>query len=546
MLASIKAKSGKDEIMQIWLTDNFNLEDDYIKEALLHGSRYQGILPRSFIFNTKSAELGEYTHGYVQEIFRKDASSARRDELLELKMENLVPFHTKVYQPVYIGMDSEAAAFTRGYHGRSKVEVKLPKVFLEKENKGAELKIIKVEGDAKLLSPVMLLDLLPEVLKGILTRAPPGVKIGVEVVGDKNKKFFEIKRYRDALVFVVHWMLVLDPFIKDALLFDICLHESVELEELHCPIKIAHARACHKAYIYYRDHREELKVFLGRVKQLEFEGKVKINRAYIRELERISTTPVLSDKLRRPADESTQIITEIDGRALSDTYGTIDKVPARFWKWLSGTGFGVIWMKAIWQESPLSGELMQSWNRRHNETLKRIPSGYDVYRYHVNHKIAAKEDDFRKVAKKLNSRNMRVIVDFVTNHIAADSPLIREVPGLVVGGDINKFIQLVRGYFPNWSRGLCDEQLRAFIENECRSFSQDSKSGLIFMHARESGSFEMNPPMINLAQVNYFDERARRFMIKEAMARIAYLTCNGGFRADLAHLGLRDHIWKTW
>ena len=50
----------------------------------------------------------------------------------------------------------------------------------------------------------------------------------------------------------------------------------------------------------------------------------------------------------------------------------------------------------------------------------------------------------------------------------------------------------------------------------------------------------------NLAQINYLDERARRFMIDFVLDKIARLTNNGGLRADLAHLAFRLIVRDFW
>ncbi|MDD5568501.1 MAG: patatin-like phospholipase family protein, partial [Candidatus Omnitrophica bacterium] len=259
----------------------------------------------------------------------------------------------------------------RGYHGIAKQEVRKPEVFLEKKNGEAGLRIYLIGGELTEMEQESLPSQVEKILEGILIHAPPQMKIQVELIGRKNGKFFEIRRYRNTLVFVIHWLLIENPRLQKILLPDICLHETGELKELHCPPEEAHKRACHNAHIYYRDHRKELGAFLLGVEQLK--GIAEIDKSYIREMERISTIAVLSNEFRRPPEESTQIITEIDGRALSNTYGTVDRVPAGFWNWLSGMGIGVIWFKAPWEESELSGKLMQKWNKEDNETLKRVP-----------------------------------------------------------------------------------------------------------------------------------------------------------------------------
>ncbi|MGD2278902.1 MAG: alpha-amylase family glycosyl hydrolase, partial [Candidatus Omnitrophota bacterium] len=217
----------------------------------------------------------------------------------------------------------------------------------------------------------------------------------------------------------------------------------------------------------------------------------------------------------------TKTIVEIDARALCKTYGTISKVPGEFWEWMASLGVGAIWLKSPWQESPLSGKLMRDWSRTHSESMvKRQASGYDVYRYKFNPEVARSKQEFRKVAEYLREKHdIRVILDFVTNHIAADSPLIKRVPQLVISRKDPGF--------PG------DQYSSPYVKNP----------DIIIQHAR-FGPFGV-PSGPNLAQLNHLTPNARRFMQK-VIKKIADLTRGGGFRADLAHLFLKEVIREIW
>ena len=204
--------------------------------------------------------------------------------------------------------------------------------------------------------------------------------------------------------------------------------------------------------------------------------------------------PISRTVVCRPVKAEGGIIVEIDARALARTYGTMSHVPVEFWDFIAKLGTSIIWLKCPWQESPLSFALMQKYSQLHHEVLPGedpvgIAGGYDVFKYKLNPKVAQSDKEFITVVNRLRSMGMTLILDFVTNHIAADSPYITKVPGLVrVHGDRT------------------------------------------FQHALGAE---------NLAEINYLDERARRFMIDVVLDKIARLTQNGGLRADLAHLALR-------
>jgi len=249
---------------------------------------------------------------------------------------------------------------------------------------------------------------------------------------------------------------------------------------------------------------------------------------------------------------NSKIILEIDARALAATYGTVGSVPLEFWDWIASLGIGYIWIKAPWKNSRWSAKMMKQYSEIHKERIvERQASGYDVYDYELNPKVARNDGEFISVAKYLMDRGISVVTDLVINHIAADSPKIMQVPGLVFSYNDREFCKAVRAYFPEATQGISDEQLlNSWLQNPLtRSFYRfnsvrpDFHTGRIIRHAKFGyGSVQAG----NLAQINYMDKRAREYMIKTVLKKIAKITINGGLRADLAHLALRSYIYEEW
>ncbi len=259
-----------------------------------------------------------------------------------------------------------------------------------------------------------------------------------------------------------------------------------------------------------------------------------------------SSAPVINARTRPDIREGGTIV-EIDARALARTYGTIGQVPAEFWDFVASLGTSIIWLKCPWQESPLSFGLMQEYSRLHSEVLPgakpvRIAGGFDVYKYELNPEVAQSDDEFGQVVKLLEGRGIKFILDFVTNHIAADSPYITEASGLVRAGDKNWLIAQARRFFPDEFKDASEETILQSLNNQFPSFRK-IQEGLYIQHARmDAGSKGAK----NLAQINYLDEHARRFMIDTVLDKIAKLTKNGGLRADLAHLAFRLVVRDFW
>ena len=226
----------------------------------------------------------------------------------------------------------------------------------------------------------------------------------------------------------------------------------------------------------------------------EEEGYTYINRFY---------DPFLIS-VRNPEFGGT--IVEIDARALARTYGTISQVPEKFWDFVAGLGTSVIWLKSAWEESPLSFEMMQGYSKKNREVYPgvspiRIAGGYDPHRYELNRDVAISDEEFESVRETLREKGIKLILDFVTNHIAADSPYITKIPGLVhVNGNGIEHAVMEKGAYPAQ----------------------------------------------HLAQIDYLDRRARRFMIDVVLDKIAQLTKTGGMRADLAHLAFRLSVLDIW
>ncbi|MFA5154725.1 MAG: hypothetical protein WC554_19425, partial [Clostridia bacterium] len=252
--------------------------------------------------------------------------------------------------------------------------------------------------------------------------------------------------------------------------------------------------------------------------------------------ESISSSPVslgaLVTTISSPVNiVGSNIILEIDARALCKTYGgTIKDVPQEFWTWINSLGVGTIWFKGVWQKSKLSYLLMQIWSRRHNETLKRWASAYDIFDYELDSGIAANDEEFIQVVSMLKRHGTRTILDFVTNHLAFDSPLIKGVEGLVLAN------HNISAY----------ENTEVWLGTGSQGASQPIGEPLSYIYHARAGEPGYNPPMVNLAQINYMDKRAREYMIKTVLAKIAKLTLGGGLRADLAFLAFRYNFYDTW
>src|SRR5262245_17496816 len=160
----------------------------------------------------------------------------------------------------------------------------------------------------------------------------------------------------------------------------------------------------------------------------------------------------------------------------------LSAVPAAEWDAIATFGLEAVWLMGVWERSPVSRAISN-----HNQGLlddfrralpdfrpeDNVGSAYSVRRYTVDPDVGG-ADGLATARQELARRGMRLILDFVPNHVAPDHPWVVEHPQYFVRGnpedardDPGSFVQIegrvyARGrdpYFPAWPEVL---QLNAF------------------------------------------------------------------------------------
>jgi Alpha amylase, catalytic domain len=163
-------------------------------------------------------------------------------------------------------------------------------------------------------------------------------------------------------------------------------------------------------------------------------------------------------------------------------YVDLESVSSVVWDRIAGRGFDAVWLMGVWQRSPASVAIA---NRSDNllDEFKRaladfqpqdnIGSAYSVRRYDVDQRLGGPEG-LTVARRELAKRGIRLILDFVPNHVALDHPSVTDHPEYFIQGnsqdakhDPQSFVE-VNGkvfacgrdpYFPAWQDVL---QLNAF------------------------------------------------------------------------------------
>lgn len=200
---------------------------------------------------------------------------------------------------------------------------------------------------------------------------------------------------------------------------------------------------------------------------------------------------------------------------------TLADVPEEVWDSIAGWGYDAVWLMGIWERSPegrriaLSSESIMAELRSALPDLRPedvIGSPYCVRRYEVDPHFGGREA-LARAREALARRGVRLILDFVPNHVAPDHPWTQEHPDYFIHGD--------------------EDDLARTPQNFLR----------VGQHILARGRDPHFAPWPEVVQLNAFNPGLRA-------AAIATLTdiasqCDG-VRCDMAMLLMNDIFAQTW
>ena len=209
---------------------------------------------------------------------------------------------------------------------------------------------------------------------------------------------------------------------------------------------------------------------------------------------------------------------------LSTKYGVfieLGSVPTAEWDAIAEFGFDAVWLMGVWERSPLgiaianrNEGLLDSFRKALPDfhPLDNVGSPYCVRRYEVDQLLGGPEG-LAAARKELARRGMRLILDFVPNHVAPDHPWAANHPEFFIQGTA--------------------EDLR----NDPSSYL--AVKGTVIACGRDP----YFPAWPDVLQLNAFDPGLRR-AVKETVAGIAD-QCDG-IRCDMAMLLENPIFESTW
>jgi Alpha amylase, catalytic domain len=206
---------------------------------------------------------------------------------------------------------------------------------------------------------------------------------------------------------------------------------------------------------------------------------------------------------------------------LSAKYGRrvdLASVPTVEWDALGELHCDAVWLMGIWQRSPASRKIALGLPGLISECRRILPgftaddipgSGYSIKAYKVDERFGSLGAARNELAK----RGLKLILDFVPNHVAPDHEWVIEHPE----------------YFIHGSNG----ELEASPENYF------SAGRSVIAHGRDPNF----PPWTDTAQLNAFSPALRKAALNTL--REISTQCDG-VRCDMAILLLTDIFKKTW
>ena len=199
----------------------------------------------------------------------------------------------------------------------------------------------------------------------------------------------------------------------------------------------------------------------------------------------------------------------------------LGSVPSAEWDAIAELGFDGVWLMGVWERSP-AGIAIANRNRNLQESFRQalpdfvprdnVGSPYCVRRYVVDQRLGGTKG--LAVARlELAKRGMRLVLDFVPNHVAPDHPWVSEHPE----------------YFIRGTRDDLKSDPDSFLET----------SGNVFACGRDP----YFPAWPDVLQLNAFDPGLRKGVIGTLLT-IAQ-QCDG-VRCDMAMLLLNSVFERTW
>jgi len=204
---------------------------------------------------------------------------------------------------------------------------------------------------------------------------------------------------------------------------------------------------------------------------------------------------------------------------------TLDDIPDAKLDFLAALGFDWLWFLSVWQTGPGAQQVSRNhpeWRHEFQETLPDLReediagSGFAITGYTV-HRHLGGDAALARLRDRLRQRGLRLMLDFVPNHMGLDHPWIEDHPDYFIQGSELELARAPQNY--TWVKRQRGELLLAYGRDPYFAGWPDT------------------------LQLNYANPALQAAMIGE-LTKIAG-QCDG-VRCDMAMLVLPEVFERTW
>ena len=190
----------------------------------------------------------------------------------------------------------------------------------------------------------------------------------------------------------------------------------------------------------------------------------------------------------------------------------ISDIPTEEYDNLRDNGVDIVWMMGIWK----LGKYGLEFDRKNGDYSHLLPdfrpddiigSPFAITEYSCNHDIGT-DSDLKELRRQLNSRGIKLMLDFIPNHSAFDANYVNKYPDMYI----------------NAPEGVQDT-------------NRYNSIGIAY------GSDIGYKPWKDVAQLNIWNKKTREYMVENFLAVLTYADA---VRCDVAYLVLNDVFEETW
>jgi glycosidase len=208
-----------------------------------------------------------------------------------------------------------------------------------------------------------------------------------------------------------------------------------------------------------------------------------------------------------------------------DRTANLDDIPDAELDRFAEMGFDWIWFLSVWQTGLAAQRVSRSnpeWRKEFQETLpdlreEDIPgSGFAITGYTVSTSLGG-DAALARLRERLRRRGLRLMLDFVPNHMALDHPWIEDHPDCFVGGTELELARAPQNY----------------------TWVKRRRGDVLLAHGRDP----YFPGWPDTLQLHYGNPATQDAMIGQLLKVASQ--CDG-VRCDMAMLALPDVFERTW